>query len=151
MMKKKKRILVGGTFDIIHVGHIKFLRFAKQQAKPSELIVVIARDPTVKRKSGHYPIFGEKERKIIIESLEMVDKAVLGNPPDKYDFLDILSSVQPDMVVLGHDQFLEIEKIKEWAKKHDQKLKVKRAKKFDINGISSSSQVRNKARRMNDE
>lgn len=150
-MKKKKKILVGGTFDIIHVGHINFLRFAKQQAKPSELIVVIARDSTVKRKSGHYPIFGQEERKIIIESLEMVDKAVIGNPPDKHDFLDILSSIKPDIVVLGHDQFLEVEKIKEWSKEHNQKLKVKRAKKFDSNGISSSSQARKKARRMNDE
>lgn len=148
--KMKKKVMVGGTFDILHTGHLEFLKFAKKQANPSELIVVIARDATVEKRRGHAPLFGEKERKKLVESLEVVDKAVLGNPPGEYGIFHIISSINPHVIVLGYDQPFKEDKLEEWAEKHGLNFHVLRAKKFNIEGISSSSEVRERVRRLGD-
>lgn len=147
---RKKKIMVGGAFDILHVGHLEFLKFAKKQAHPSELIVVIARDATVKKNKGRPPIFGEEERRKLVKNLEMVDKAILGKPPKNHDFYEILSSIKPDLIVLGHDQPFKVDKLKQWAKDHDLNLDLLRAKEFNIEGISSSSEARERVRRLRD-
>lgn len=150
MKKEKKTILVGGTFDILHLGHLQFFEYAKQQVHLSELIVVIARDATVKEQCGYYPIFSEEERQKLVKSLEIVDEAILGNPPEENDFFDILFSIKPDIIVLGHDQFFKQEKLQEWTENHGLQIKIIRAKEFDIDGISSSSQARKKVRELNE-
>ena len=140
MTHDKTRIVVGGTFDIIHLGHIKFLWAAKKLAENSELIVIIARDSTVKRLKKREPIFSERERLEIVKNLKPVDKAVLGKNTD--NLLDILIDLKPDILALGYDQGFSEAEISRWAKEHGLSLKVVRLPKFEFDGLRSSSEVR---------
>jgi len=142
-MVKRKRILVGGVFDIIHVGHIKFLWAAKKLAEPSELIVVVARDNTVMRLKGRSPIFSEKERLEIVSNLKPVDKAVLGYKIDEENaFYRIISELKPDIIALGYDQKFDENKIMTWAKENNLSITIIRLPKFSFQGLNSSSEVR---------
>lgn len=137
--KNKARILVGGTFDIIHVGHIKFLNAAKNLVKNAELIVVVARNSTVKKLKGRKPIFDEKERMEIVKNLKSVDKVVLGN--EHGNIFDIIEEIKPDIVALGYDQKISEEDLKEWMLRKNLKFKIVRLPKFNSK-IDSSSKAR---------
>ncbi len=96
---RPRKVLVGGVFDILHPGHIAFLNEA---ASLGEVYVVVARDETVKRAKGRYPILTENERLQIVRSLKQVREAFLGEYPP--DYRSVLLRVKPDVVLLGHDQ-----------------------------------------------
>ncbi len=136
---RKVKIFAAGTFDIIHVGHIRFLYAAKGLAENSELIVVVARDKTVERLKGHKPIFSELERLEIVSALKPVDKAILGS--DSENIFEVLREIRPDIVALGYDQKVSEEDLISWANRHGLKFRVVRLPKFDA-GICSSSEVR---------
>lgn len=93
--------LIGGVFDILHVGHIATLREAKSRV--DVLAVVIARNKTVKKLKGREPIMDEKERKEIVESIKYVDIALLGS---EGDFMAPVNVIKPDIIFLGYDQSL---------------------------------------------
>jgi len=100
-----KKVLVFGTFDILHPGHKYFLKQAKEQAGYSEagyLVIVVARDLTVKQVKHEFPVNNETERLLQVQKLEYVDKAMLGSTDiDKYK---IIEEVNPDIICLGYDQ-----------------------------------------------
>ena len=60
MQQRKTKIMVYGTFDVLHLGHVDFLRQAK--ALGDFLVVSVARDVNAKKFKGYAPVFGEKER-----------------------------------------------------------------------------------------
>ena len=97
-----KRVMVGGVFNVIHPGHIYFLKKAKEYG--DYLIVVIATDKTAGRKA----LFPAKVRKEMIESLNFVDKVIIG---DDRDQTKVIKKEKPDIVVLGYDQDMELENI----------------------------------------
>ena len=92
------RVMATGTFDILHMGHIYFLREAKKLG--DELVVVVACDNTV-RKLKHEPVTPEQLRLGIVKELRMVDHAVIGKENDMYE---IVSELNPDIIALGYDQ-----------------------------------------------
>ncbi len=139
--KNKTKILVGGTFDIIHIGHIRFLNAAKKLAENAKLIVIIARDKNVKRIKGREPIFDEKERMEIVKSLKPVDEVVLGN--EQGSLFDIIEKIKPDIIALGYDQKISEDDLRLWMERKNIKFKVVRLPKFNSR-IDSSSKVRNK-------
>jgi len=139
MGNKKVRILVAGTFDIIHIGHIRFLYAAKNLAEDAELIVVVARNSTVKRIKKRKPVFDEKERLEIVKALKPVDKALLGN--ENADILEIVKQINPDIIALGYDQKISEEEILKWARRNGLKIKVIRLPKF-CSRLDSSTKVR---------
>lgn len=103
-----KRVMAQGTFDVIHPGHIHYLR---RSAKIGDkLTVVIARDSRVSERKEL--VFDEEERKDIVGSLEMVDEAVLGSEGDIYSTVQILD---PDIITLGYDQDYEPGEVREMA------------------------------------
>ena len=144
MSEKRVRVVVGGTFDIIHLGHIKFLWAAKRLAENTELIVVVARDSTVKKIKGRDPIFNEKERLEIVKNLKPVDKVVLGKELSEGSLYDILIDLKPDILVLGYDQKVNEEELIRWAKRKGLTFKVIRLPRFEFDGLKSSSEVRKK-------
>ena len=85
--EKKKIVLASGVFDLLHLGHVKFLEEAKKTGgKNAELIVIIARDSTVEKTKSRKPIMSENQRRALVESLKVVDAAVLGF--EKFDSPD---------------------------------------------------------------
>lgn len=102
-----KRVLVFGTFDILHPGHIDFLRQAKKLG--DYLIVSLAREKFVKQIKGHKPLHSEKQRKQMLEGLKIVDKAVLGATDD---YIKHIVSQKPDIIALGYDQTVFTQKLK---------------------------------------
>ena len=123
MNKKKKKILVFGTFDIFHKGHEFFLKEAK---KYGNLEVVVARDSTVKKVKGIFPLNNELTRLKVIKSLDYVDKAVLGNKANKYK---IIEELKPDIICLGYDQNSFTKDLKKKIKEKGLKIKIIKFKK----------------------
>lgn len=135
--------MVGGVFDIIHVGHIKFLWAAKKMFDPSELIVVVARDSTVRKLKGRPAVFSEKERLEIVSNLKPVDRAVLGYEiTNSNSFFKVIHEYKPDIIALGYDQFFNEEEILARARLEKMYLKIVRLPKFDFEGLCSSTEVR---------
>jgi len=141
--RKKKVVLASGVFDLLHLGHVKFLEEAKSAGgKNAELIVIIARDSTVEENKGRKPIMPENQRRALVESLKVVDEAVLGF--EKFDLGDVIERVKPDVIALGYDQ-ADMEKgVKEYVKRHGLDIKVIRIGKFDEDELNSSSKIRQK-------
>jgi len=115
-----------GVFDLLHPGHVAFLREAK--ALGDELVVVVARDSTAKR-FKHTPIISEAQRLELVAALKPVNRAILGNEGDIYEILDDL---RPDVIALGYDQVHNEEKILEECRKRGlPRTKVVRLPKFE--------------------
>lgn len=103
-----KTVMAQGTFDIIHPGHLHYLE--KSRELGDEVIVVIARDSRIEKDV----YFNEDERREIVDSIEHVDKAVLGSEGDIYS---TVSEIDPDVITLGYDQSHDEEDVKEMAEK----------------------------------
>ena len=126
------KVVATGTFDLLHMGHIYYLREAKKLG--NELAVIVACDSTV-RKLKHEPVTPEKMRLEIIKELKMVDEAVLGHKDDMYK---VVKDIEPDIIALGYDQIHNAEKIKQELKKRNITAQVVRLPKYsgmdDLNG-----------------
>src|SRR3989344_7183697 len=94
-----KRIMVFGTFDILHPGHISFLRRAKKLG--DYLIVSLARENNIRKIKGHKARYSESERKSMLEAVKYADKVVLGA---KDDYIKHIVSQKPHIIALGYDQ-----------------------------------------------
>jgi FAD synthetase len=99
-MPTEKKIITFGTFDHFHAGHENYLRQAKSLG--NYLIVIIARDQTVKQIKGSLPDHDEKTRLKNVENSGIADKVVLGYKDDKYK---VLKKYRPNIIALGYDQF----------------------------------------------
>ena len=101
-----KKVLVFGTFDIFHYGHLQLLKQAKKLG--DQLTVVIARDENVIKIKKIKPYHTEKERMEIMKSLKMIDSAILG---DKKDVYKVIKQEKPDVIALGYDQNVFVDKL----------------------------------------
>lgn len=116
------KVMATGVFDLIHPGHISYLKQAKSYG--DSLTVVVACDTTV-RKNKHEPITPEAMRAQIVESLKPVDEVIVGSEGDMFD---TVSKVKPDVIVLGYDQDFDEKKLSEsLASRGFDNIKVVRA------------------------
>lgn len=114
-----------GVFDLLHPGHVYFLREARKLG--DELWVVVARDSTA-RKFKHEPITPEQSRLQMVESLKPVDRAVLGHEGNIYEILD---EIRPDVIALGYDQFHSEDQILQECRKRGLATRVVRLPRFE--------------------
>ena len=98
-LEKKKIVLAGGVFDIIHPGHIHTLNAAK--ALGDVLIVAIATDKTAQKMKKRPPLHNQELRRELVNYLSMVDKAVIGHEDDIFE---TVKEIRPNIIVLGYDQ-----------------------------------------------
>jgi FAD synthetase len=141
--KKRKIVLASGVFDLLHLGHVKFLEEAKKAGgKNAELIVIIARDSTVQETKGRKPIMPESQRRALVESLKVVDEAVLGF--ENFDIGNVIDRIKPDVVALGYDQAVMEKQVREYVSRHELSIAVVRVGKFEKEELSSSSKIRQK-------
>jgi FAD synthetase len=115
-----KKILVAGTFDIFHLGHLYFFKEAKKRG--DELIVIVGSD-SITKKNGKELIHNQKERAEIIKHLKIVDKVVLGK---ENNIIENIKKIKPDIICIGYDQKLPLE-IETFCK--EKEIKILRIKK----------------------
>jgi FAD synthetase len=140
---KKRVVLASGVFDLLHLGHVKFLEEAKKAGgKDAELLVIIARDSTVEKNKGRKPIMPENQRRALVESLKVVDEAVLGF--EEFDIGDVIERIKPDVIALGYDQANMEKRVQEYVDKHKLNVTVVRIGKFEEDALDSSSKIRQK-------
>ena len=140
---KKKVVLASGVFDLLHLGHVKFLEEAKKAGgKNAELIIIIARDSTVEKNKGRKPIISENQRRALVESLKVVDEAVLGF--ENFEIGNVIERVKPDVIALGYDQTDMEKDVKKYVERHSLNTKVIRIGKFEEDELDSSSKIRQK-------
>ncbi len=96
-----KRVMVFGTFDILHQGHLDFFRQARALVPEPQLIVSVARDSSTERIKGERPKNNELFRMKYVEESDLVDEVVLG---DKDGFIEHIRAARPDLIALGYDQ-----------------------------------------------
>jgi FAD synthetase len=142
--KEKRRIvLASGTFDLIHLGHIRYLEEAKNAGgRNAELIVIVARDSTVEKRKGEKPVMSENQRRALVESLKVVDEAVLGYRD--FDIGKVIEKIKPDVIAVGHDQDGMEKTIRSYVRESGLKIKVVKISKFGQNELSSSSKIKRK-------
>ena len=139
--RKKKVVLASGVFDLLHLGHVKFLEEAKKAGgENAELIVIIARDSTVERAKGRKPIMSEDQRRALVESLKVVDKAVLGY--EKFDIGEVIEHIRPDIIALGYDQEDMEKQVQDYVDTHKVEVKIVKIGKFGENSLDSSSKIK---------
>ena len=98
-MEKKKIVLAGGVFDIIHPGHVHTLNAAK--ALGDVLVVAIATDKTAQKMKKRPPLHNQELRRELVSCLSMVDRAVVGHEDDIFE---TVKEIKPNIIVLGYDQ-----------------------------------------------
>lgn len=99
------RILATGTFDILHPGHLFYL--SQAAALGDELYVIVARASMIKHKPK--PILPDEHRLLMVQSLKLVDHAVIGS---ETDIFEPLYEIMPDIIALGFDQYFNTENLK---------------------------------------
>ncbi|WP_144901536.1 adenylyltransferase/cytidyltransferase family protein [Halobellus captivus] len=92
-----RRIVAQGTFDLIHPGHVHYLADAASMG--DELHVIVARRENVTHKEP--PVLPDRQRRDVIDALEVVTEAHLGHTEDIFVPIE---RIDPDVIVLGHDQ-----------------------------------------------
>lgn len=104
----KKIVLVGGCFDIFHIGHLKFLKTAKKNN--DLLIVLLESDATVRRLKGEQrPINNQRERAGVLAALDLIDTVIL-LPELKTDqeYSTLIAKIRPAVIAVTEgDPILE--------------------------------------------
>lgn len=96
-------VYTGGTFDLLHYGHVEFL---KRCSEIGQVVVSLNTDEFIELYKGKRPVMGYEERKAVLEALRYVDYVIpnVGG----HDSTIAIEQVKPDMIVIGSD----------WAKRN---------------------------------
>lgn len=99
LVKGKKTVLVGGCFDLIHYGHLQFLKKAKEVG--DYLIVALESDEFIKKKKKRDPIHSQGQRAEILASLDMVDLVILLPLfSSDQEYFDMVKTVEPKVIAV---------------------------------------------------
>jgi FAD synthetase len=140
-----KVVLASGTFDLLHLGHVRFLEEAKKTGgKGAKLIVIVARDSTVEKRKGSKPVIPEDQRRALVESLKVVDEAILGY--EEFDIGRAIEEIKPDVIAIGYDSHITgIEQaVRKYVAENKLNIKIVKIGKFGINQLASSSKIKKK-------
>jgi D-beta-D-heptose 7-phosphate kinase/D-beta-D-heptose 1-phosphate adenosyltransferase len=93
------KVMVNGTFDILHRGHLEMLQYAGNMGS---LLVCIDTDRRVKELKGESrPVNNQEDRKFMLECLKFVDWVKLFD--SREELIEIMKQYQPDVYVKGSD------------------------------------------------
>lgn len=102
-LEGKRIVFTNGCFDIIHLGHVLYLKSAKEYG--DILVVGLNSDKSVKLiKGDKRPVVPQRERAVVLSSIRFVDYVVIFNEPDPYK---IIEALKPDVLVKGGDWVIE--------------------------------------------
>ncbi|MDP6642021.1 MAG: FAD synthase [Candidatus Nanoarchaeia archaeon] len=129
-----KLVMTFGSFDLIHPGHLYYLKKSKKHG--DKLIVGVATDKSILEIKGKKPLYNEKERLLEVKNLNIADEVILGN--DKGSVYDILEEIKPNIICLGYDQKPSNEELKKELKLRKINAEIIRISSFNPEKYKSS-------------
>lgn len=127
MKNNTQKIMVFGTFDGVHKGHIDFFKQARGLSSKPFLIVSIARDKNVIKIKKDKTDFSEKERMNLVKECKLVDKVVLSGSGDH---IPHILKEKPSIIALGYDQKAYVKNLKKDLENKGILVKIKRLKPY---------------------
>lgn len=114
----RRIVLTVGSFDVLHAGHVNFLRQCRAIAdKDGKVVVSLNTDEFIESYKGVKPVFSYEERKTLLEQLEYVDEVIpnIGGADSKPAILQ----VKPNFIVIGSDwaskdYYVQMQFTQEW-------------------------------------
>jgi FAD synthetase len=134
-----KKVLIAGTFDLIHPGHLFLINEA---AKLGDVCVIISTDRNRELYSGEAPIIPQEQRLEVIKAIKNVKIARLGRSDN--DTLKTVEEINPDIILLGPDQKYDIKTLKEGLRAHGlENVSIQRLNRyFDECELHSSRMIK---------
>ena len=121
-----KTVMIFGTFDILHYGHIHLFEEAKKLG--DRLVAVVARDSNVEMIKGKKSFHTEKERQAFLQHIDLIDEVRLGDMKDVYK---VIKDVQPNVIALGYDQKVFVDDIEKRCAAYDLAVDIVRMKPYE--------------------
>ncbi|WP_276272436.1 FAD synthase [Haloarcula litorea] len=118
------RVVAQGTFDLLHPGHVHYLRDA--EAMGDELHVIVARSVNVTHKEP--PVVPDEQRRDMVGALKPVDEAHLGHPEDIFVPIE---HIEPDVIALGYDQHHDTDQLRHALAERGIDCEIRRASPLD--------------------
>lgn len=107
--KRKRVVLAGGCFDILHLGHIQFIKESKKQG--DVLFLLLESDDAIhKRKGPERPINTQHVRAQILEALKDVDFVVLLPALENDEYDDIICRIAPSVITTTQGDYQRFHK-----------------------------------------
>lgn len=142
-VRKRKIVLASGTFDLLHLGHVKYLEDSKKAGgENAELIVIVARDSTIEKMKGKRPVMPEDQRRSLVESLRVVDEAILGY--EELEIGGVVEKIKPDVIAVGHDQDSIEREVRKALAEKGLNIQVVKIGRFGKEELNSSSKIKRK-------
>lgn len=142
-MKKRTVVLASGVFDLLHIGHVRYLEESKKAGgKDAKLVVIVATDNTVEKRKGKKPVLPEDQRLELVKSLKVVDEAILGY--EDFDINKVIDKIKPDIITVGHDQEGVERETKKAIAEKGLDIRVVRIGRFGKKELNSSLKIKKK-------
>lgn len=132
--KKSKKVLVFGTFDALHPGHLAFLRQAHELGQI--VSVCLARNKTIQQLKGQPPEQTFRQRRQALRRLDTVHRVYKGDA--NLGNYRVINKVQPDIIALGYDQGELQQDLTSWLDKHGKGIKIVTLAAFKPHKFKSS-------------
>jgi cytidyltransferase-like protein len=100
MADNKKKVFVTGCFDLLHSGHVEFLREASSYG---DLYVCIGSDANVQHLKGRLPVNTQEERQYMLNAVRHVHKCLINKGWGIMDFLEEINIIRPDIFIVNED------------------------------------------------
>ncbi len=141
--EKRKVVLASGVFDLLHLGHVRFLEAAKKAGgRNAELIVIVARDSTIEKRKNERPVISENQRCALVASLKVVDEAILGF--EGFDIGKVIETIKPGVIAVGHDQTDMERTVRKYVQDNGLRISVVKIGEFGEDELNSSSKIKQK-------
>ncbi len=102
------KVLIFGTFDIVHAGHIHMFKQAREYG--DYLAVCVSRDINAEKIKGETLFHNEQERFDFLKNIKIIDEVLLGSLDSPYHNISI---VKPDIIALGYDQKMYVDNLED--------------------------------------
>ena len=129
-----KKVMIFGTFDKVHDGHRAL--FAQAAEHGDWVMVVVARDETVKEVKGKKPECNECDRIAELLQISVLDDIIMGSLDG--DKCSVVRDGNPDVVMIGYDQEHFIDELYELADEDGQDFVIVRAQAYEPEVYKSS-------------
>ncbi len=96
-----KRIVVNGSFDVIHVGHLRLLQHARSYIDSYVLVLIDSDRRIAQLKGPDRPVNNEYERASLLAALKYVDRVEIFDSDQ--ELIDYIKDFNPDIMVKGSD------------------------------------------------